>query len=168
MATTVSTPQSLFSVVAAPNVVQATAERFQRLSADDRLAVLWFAYAKMGKTITPAAPGVARLQLAEGLLDRVKRLSRDEQLQFMRDLVNRADTPLSRAYGVFTANTRLGFWYELANMMAAGLVVPVPTGYVMSPEAERVLGAIEALDMGQQISVLRAAVMDMGYDALSL
>lgn len=93
---------------------------------DDKLGLLWFIYTETGRSITAAAPGTARLQLAEGLLNQVKALSFDDQLQFMRDLVANVDTPLTRAYGVFSPNTKLAFWYQLAELMKQGFVVPVP------------------------------------------
>jgi hypothetical protein len=50
----------------------------------------------MGRSITPAATGAARLQLAEGLLNSVKQMSRGEQLQAMRDLASKKDTAIKR------------------------------------------------------------------------
>ncbi|NET71818.1 MAG: orange carotenoid protein, partial [Sphaerospermopsis sp. SIO1G2] len=62
------------------DVVNSTITVFKALSIDDQLAVLWYAYTEMGKSITPAATGSARLQLAEGLLNKIKEMSHPEQL----------------------------------------------------------------------------------------
>ena len=48
------------------DAVPATVSLVKRLSADDQLALLWYAYTEMGRSLTPAAPGAARLQLADG------------------------------------------------------------------------------------------------------
>jgi Orange carotenoid protein, N-terminal len=147
--------------------VPSTTAAFQGLSVDEKLGLLWFAYTQMGRSITPAAPGAARLQFAEGLLNQIKQMSHDEQLEVMRDLVKKISTPITRSYGVLSINTKLAFWYQLAEFMNEGTVVPVPDYYKMSSEANRVLAAIENLDFSQQITVLRNAVADMGVDPLA-
>ena len=145
--------------------VSAVLTLFSRLSTDERLAVLWFVYEEIGRgAVTPAATGAARLQFAEGLLDQVKALSSNEQLTFMRDLVNQTRTPMTRAYGVLTNNTKLAFWYQLAELMKAGEVIDVPSTYKLSSAASRVYSRIIALEFGQQITILRQAVVNMGYD----
>jgi len=149
------------------DTVSATTELFKRLSVDDKLAVLWYAYTEIGRSITPAAPGAARLQFAEGLLEQFKAMSYDEQLTAMRDLVNQISTPVTRAYGVLSVNTKLAFWYQLAAFMAQGIVVPMPSGYELSIAGQQMLEALKALDMGQQITVLRNAVVNMGVDPLA-
>ena len=146
------------------NAVPATTTLFRTLGVDDQLAVLWFIYTEMGKSITPAAPGAARLQFAEGLLEQVKQLSHADQLQFMRDLVNKTSTPLTRAYGVLGTNTKLAFWFVLAELMRSGEVVPMPNGYQLARDGRKVLDAVRQLDMSQQITVLRNAVVNMGVD----
>ncbi|MDJ0730998.1 MAG: orange carotenoid protein N-terminal domain-containing protein [Crocosphaera sp.] len=147
--------------------VNSVTEQFQSLTTDDKLGLLWVAYTEIGRSITPAAPGAARLQFAEGLINQIKNMSQDEQLQAMRDLVNKTSTPITRAYGVFTNNTKLAFWYQLAELMEAGVVIPVPSYYQLSQRANNTLAAIQSLDFNQQITVLRNAVCDMGIDPLA-
>lgn len=168
MALTIETAQNIFSNTQVPSPIPATLALFDQLNVDDQLAYLWFAYTEMGRTITPAAPGAARLQLAESLLNQIKQMSAEEQTQVMRDLANRADTPISRSYGFFSVNTKLAFWYELGELMKQGIVAPIPTGYQMSPGVQVVLEATKQLDPGQQITVLRNTVVDMGFDTSAL
>lgn len=168
MASTIESAQNIFSGSQIPSPIPATIALFDQLSVDDKLAYLWYAYTEMGRTITPAAPGAARLQLAESLLTEIKHMSNEEQTQVMRDLASRADTPISRSYGFFSVNTKLAFWYELGELMKKGIVAPIPTGYQMSPGVEVVLEATKKLDPGQQITVLRNAVVDMGFDTSNL
>jgi len=68
------------------------------------------------------------------------------------------------SYGYFSVNTKLAFWYELAELMKQGTVAPVPTGYEMSRGVAAVLEAIKKIDPGQQITVLRNTVLDMGFE----
>ncbi|HIK17242.1 MAG TPA: Orange carotenoid protein [Leptolyngbyaceae cyanobacterium M33_DOE_097] len=150
------------------NAVAIVTAQISQLTVDDQLALLWYAYTEAGRSVTPAALGSARLQLAEGLLNRVKQLSYADQLQFMRDLVNRANNELTRAYGVLSTNTKLALWYQLAEWMTQGIVVPMPSDYISAPEAVQAFENLKKLDMGQQITILRNLVVDMGVDPLAL
>ncbi len=152
--------------IQAIDVTSVTAQ-FQSLSTDDKLGLLWVAYTEIGRSITPAAPGAARLQFAEGIINEIKNMSPDEQLQLMRDLTNKISTPITRAYGVLTNNTKLAFWYQLAELMEAGIVIPVTPYYQLSQQANATLVALQSLDFNQQITVLRNAVCDMGVDPLA-
>lgn len=163
MALTIASAQTIFSSTQVPSPIPATIALFDQLSVDDQLALLWYAYTEMGKTVTPAAPGAARLQFAEGILKQIKQMPQEEQMQVMRDLASCADTPISRTYGYFSVNTKLAFWYELGELMKKGVVTPVPSGYQMSRGVEAVLETIKKLDPGQQITVLRNTVVDMGF-----
>ena len=145
-------------------IVPETIARFNQLKPEDRLALIWFAFTEMGKTITIAAPGAASMIFAQGTLDRIQQMSPKEQTQVMFDLANRTDTPICRTYGSFTMNLKLGFWNQLGEWMAEGLVAPIPPDYQLSPGATAVLQAIENADSAQQITILRNTVVDMGYD----
>ena len=140
---------------------------FKRLSTDNQLGLLWTLYENMGHSITPAATGAARLQFAEGLLQQVQAMPHQDQLQFMRDLVNQRSTPETRAYGVLTNNTKLAFWYQLAVLMDEGKVIPVPPSYEMSEDAIELFGQISTLEFGQQLTVMRQVVVGMGVDPLA-
>ena len=164
MATTTDLRNTFFNNSTQTTAVESAIAAFQRLSVDDRLGLLWVVYENMGGSITPAAPGAARLQLVEGLLQQFRTMSYDDQLQAMRDLVNQINTPVTRAYGVFTNNNKLAFWYQLAEMMRTGEVVPMPKGYKLSTTAANVFSQIRTLEFGQQLTVLRQSVAQMGYD----
>ncbi|MCJ2541518.1 orange carotenoid-binding protein [Thermostichus vulcanus] len=164
----VETARTIFPETLAADVVPATIARFNQLSAEDQLALIWFAYLEMGKTITIAAPGAASMVLAERTLEEFRKMSFREQTQAMCDLANRADTPICRTYAVWSPNVKLGFWYQLGKWMEEGIVAPIPEGYRLSANASAVLQAIQAADSGQQITILRNAVVDMGYDPAKL
>ena len=139
-------------------VVQA----FDALSTDEKLALLYYVYEKMGDSITPAAPTAANPELAPRLLGEFYDLSNDDQLAVMRSIVNREDTELSRAYGALTENNQLVVWYAWAKAMGDN-VVDLPEGYKPTQAINDVLPKIEGLDFEGQISLLREIAGNMGY-----
>ncbi|MGC1307920.1 MAG: orange carotenoid-binding protein [Phormidesmis sp.] len=161
---TIDAARNIFPSTLAADAIPATTARFTQLSAEDQLALIWFAYLEMGQSITIAAPGAANMQFAELTLEDIKKMTPIEQSQTMCDLANRADTEVSRTYATWTPNIKLGFWYKLGELMEQGFVAPIPEGYKLSANASAVLQAIRNLESGQQITVLRNAVVDMGFD----
>lgn len=168
MSYTVASARNIFPSTVSADAVPATIARFSQLSAEDQLALIWFAYLEMGQSITIAAPGAANMQFAEITMDKIKNMTPLEQSQTMCDLANRADTEVSRTYATWTPNIKLGFWYRLGEWMEQGYVAPIPEGYKLSANAAAVLQAIRGLESGQQITVLRNAVVDMGCDSSKL
>ena len=154
----------IFPETLSADVVPAITARFRLLSAEDQLALIWYAYLEMGSSITIAAPGAARMQFAEPVLNQIKAMDFSAQSQVMCDLANRSDTPIGRTYANWSVNIKLGFWYQLGEWMADGLVAPIPEGYQLSANAASVLAAVKGIEQGQQITVLRNFVVDMGFD----
>lgn len=165
MTYTVDSARSIFPNTLSADVVPATTVRFKQLSPEDQLAWIWFTYLEMGKTVTIAAPGAASMQLAELTLNEIKQMNFQQQAQAMCDLANHADTPICRTYAIWTQNIKLGFWYQLGQWMELGIVAPIPAGYKLSANASAVLETLKGLEPGQQITILRNSVIDMGYDA---
>jgi hypothetical protein len=164
MALTIEQASRIFPDTRSADVVPALTARFNLLSAEDQLALIWYAYLEMGKTITIAAPGAARMQFAEPTLNQIRQMGFQEQSQVMCDLANRTDNPISRTYAIWSPNIKLGFWYRLGEWMEEGIVAPIPEGYRLSANASAVLEGIKRIDPGQQITVLRNLVVDMGFD----
>ena len=162
---TIDSARNIFSNTLSADAVPALTARFNQLSAEDQLAWIWFAYLEMGKTVTVAAPGAANMQFAEPTLNEIKAMGFQEQSQVMCDLANHANTPICRTYATWTPNIKLGFWYRLGEWMEQGIVAPIPEGYKLSANADAVLQSLKGLDSGQQITVLRNTVVDMGYDS---
>lgn len=162
---TIDSARNIFSTnTLTADAVPALTARFNQLSAEDQLAWIWFAYLEMGKSVTVAAPGAANMQFAELTLNSIKTMSFQEQSQVMCDLANHADTPICRTYAIWTPNIKLGFWYKLGEWMEEGIVAPIPQGYKLSANANAVLTTLQGLDSGQQITVLRNTVVEMGFD----
>ncbi|MBE9165000.1 MULTISPECIES: orange carotenoid protein N-terminal domain-containing protein [Microcoleaceae] len=139
----------------------------QSLNVDDQLGLLWFVYTEMGKSITPAAPGAAGSEIAEGLFEQVKALPKEEQLQVMRDIASKTNTEISRMYGSLSPETKLAFWYFLAVGMDEGTIIPVPSDYKLPEAGNALLAKIKGMDFQQQIDFLRGTVLEMGAEAAS-
>jgi hypothetical protein len=139
---------------------------FQSLDVDDQLALFYFVYKEMGKSVTPAAPGASTVsdEIAEGLFNQVKDLSHEQQLQVQRDLINKADTEYTRMYGSLGETTKLLFWYRLAQGMDDSTIIPLPSDYKLSSQAEEVLNQIKGMEFEQQITVFRDYVAPMGAE----
>src|ERR671932_2833060 len=130
-------------------------QAFKGLNVDDQLGLLWFVYTKLGSSITPAAPGAAGSEIAQGLFNQVKELPHEQQLQVMRDIASNANTLISREYGSLSPETKLAFLYFLAQGMENGTIIPMPPDYELRQEGKDLLAQIESMDFQQQIDFLR-------------
>ena len=137
---------------------------FSGLGTDEKLAFLWFVYTKMGGSITPAAPAAAGPDIAEGLYNQVKDLSHEDQLQLQRDLFEGKSSTITREYGSLSENTKLLFWYRLAQGMEDGTIIPMPDDYEMASEGKQLLGSLENMEFDQQITFLREVVGAIGSE----
>jgi hypothetical protein len=142
---------------------------FTALSTDQQLALLWFIYKEVGKSITPAAPGASTASpvIAEGLFKQVLEMTHEEQLQVQRDLVENKNSLISREYGALSDTTKLLFWYLLAQGMDNLEIIPMPDAYTLEPQASECLNQLQQLDHSEQITVLRDLVAEMGVDPSS-
>jgi Orange carotenoid protein, N-terminal/Nuclear transport factor 2 (NTF2) domain len=164
MSFTIESARNIFPETLAADVVPATIVRFNQLGVEDKLALIWFTYLEMGKTLSIATPDPVNMQFASSTLSQIKLMSFSEQSQLMHDLASRTDRPICRIYATWSVNIKLGFWYQLGKWMEEGIVTPIPQGYQLSANALAVLQAIRIVDPGQQITILRNSVVDMGFD----
>lgn len=137
-------------------------QAFDALGTDEKLAWFYYVYTKMGDSITPAAPSAAEPETAPTLLGDFYNLSDDEQLAIMREIVEKKDSTLSRAYGGLTEKNQLLVWYAWAVGMG-DTVVGMPEGYQAPKAVNDALSEIEGMDFEEQISMFRAIVGNMGY-----
>lgn len=149
-----------------PDISQ-TVQSLQSLDVDDQLGLFYVIYKEMGNSITPAAPGASTVgtDIAEGLFNQVKEKSHEEQLQLQRDLINKADNEYTRMYGSMSETTKLLFWYRLAQGMDSGTIIPMPSDYKVSGQAEEVFNKIKGMEFQQQITLFRDYVGPMGAEA---
>ncbi|AKG23031.1 orange carotenoid protein N-terminal domain-containing protein [Calothrix sp. 336/3] len=168
MSISIESARNIFPETLAADVIPATIARFKQLIVEDRLALIWFAYLEMGKNLSIATPDAVNMQFVSSTLSQIERMSFSEQEQLMRDLASGTDRPICRIYATWSVNIKLGFWFQLGKWMEAGIVTPIPQGYQLSANALAVLQAIRDVDPGQQITILRNTVVDMGFDASQL
>ncbi len=152
----------------AVNSTDAAIQIFRNLGVDEQLAWLWYVYKQMGNSVTPAAPGAAASDIAEGLFEQVKQLPQAEQLEVMRAIARGdQESRISREYDSLSANTKLAFWYALAIGMDNGSIIPMPDKYDLTEQGRDLLAATETMDLESQITLLRNAVVQMGAEPKS-
>jgi hypothetical protein len=145
-----------------PEQTQKVLQAFEQLGVDEKLALLYYVYEKMGDSITPAAPEATDPELAPRLLGEFFEMSDQQQLAVMREVAACQDTELSRAYGALKDNNQLMVWYAWARAMG-DTVVDMPQDYNAAQPIKDVLGHLEELDFQEQISMLREVASGMGY-----
>lgn len=141
-------------------------QAFQSLGVDEQLALFWFIYKEMGGSITPAAPGASTVstEVADGLFNQIKEKSHEEQLQFQRDLINKADNQYTRMYGSMSETTKLLFWYRLAQGMDNATIIPMPPSYQLPSQCQDLFNKIKGLEFEQQITLFRDYVAPFGAE----
>ncbi|MDJ0704196.1 MAG: orange carotenoid protein N-terminal domain-containing protein [Leptolyngbyaceae cyanobacterium MO_188.B28] len=142
------------------NLEQAV-NQFGKVSVDDRLALLWFSYEKVGKAIRSAAPVAIFSQITQRLFTQVKHIRREEQLNAIRDLASGADTRVGQEYTSLNVNMKLAFWYKLAQGVQNGSIQRLPQTHELSQEAKPVLNALESMGFNEQVSFLQKAIFLM-------
>ena len=141
---------------------QKVVQAFNNLDTDAKLAWFYLVYKKMGDSITPAAPAATEPELAPLLMGDYYKLSDQEQLAIMRQIVNRENTEYSRAYGAIKENNQLMVWYAWAQAMG-DTVVGMPQDYQATEAINNLISQIEGLDFDDQISIFRTIANDMGH-----
>jgi hypothetical protein len=134
-------------------------QTFKSLSVDDKLAVLWYLYIKIGDSTKLEDPNDTAPDSSQGLFNKLKQKSHEEQLKVMRDLLTGADTDVTREYNSLTNNTKLALWYQLAQGMQNSEVIQVPSSYQLSPEAKKLLSLVEPIGFEQQYVFLRDSLL---------
>ena len=81
-----------------------------------------------------------------------------------RKIIESQDNLISREYGSLSQNSKLDFWYRLAQGMEAKTIVPMPDNYQPSGGVTELLSQIEAMEFDQQITFLRDAVVGAGAE----
>jgi len=88
----------------------------------------------------------------------------EQQLQLQRDLINKADSEYTRMYAM-SETTKLLFWYRLAQGMDSATIIPMPSDYKVSSQAEELLNQVKGLEFEQQITLFRDYVAPMWCQA---
>ena len=130
------------------------------LGVDEQLAVLWYVYRDVVKdNVTPEAERPdENLEKSSELIQKVKQMSPEEQLQIQKDLIIGKKTEEFQTYVEYSSNQKLFFWYQIAAEMEQGNVVQVPDDYQLSPDAQQLLDSVKGLEFSQQLVFIKDAV----------
>ena len=143
---------------------QTTAEQkvyhLHSLEIDEQLAILWYVYRDIVKdniTPEPERPD-ENLDKSEGLIEKVKQMSPEDQLQVQRDLIIGKDTEQFQTYKDYSSNQKLFFWYRLTEEMERGNAVRVPDDFQLSPDAQQLLDSVKEIGFSNQLVFIKDAV----------
>ena len=142
------------------SVAEEKISQLSSLKDDDKLAVLWYLYKDIIKdkvTPEPEREG-EELGKTNSLIENIKGMSKDDQLQVQKDILTGSDREEFNTYKSYTSNQRLFFWYQLAAEMEKGSVVEFPNDYQLSSEGKDLLKSLETIGFNQQLTFIRDAV----------
>ncbi len=135
--------------------------KFNKFDADTQLALLWYGYLDLKDDLQPN-PNNDVEAIGNAVFDQIKMLSKDEQLQAQRDVVNSAGTQLCKEYGALSTSGMLEFWLLLAQGMEEGTIIDVPDDYELPEETNDFVESIKALDFEERVNFTRNAIAQMG------
>ncbi len=136
-------------------------EEFQHFDVDTQLGILWYGYLDIKDKLSPNnQPSVEKT--GEALFHQIQALPQQEQLQAQRDIVECADTAISRAYSALSSSGKLEVWLLLAQGMEKGTIIQVPDDYELPAETKSFTEKITSLDFEDRINFMRSAVIEMG------
>ncbi|HYX15973.1 MAG TPA: orange carotenoid protein N-terminal domain-containing protein [Nostoc sp.] len=132
-------------------------ETFQDFDVDTQLALLWFGYLDLKEQLNPAPPESVEA-IAKAVFDQIQDLSKEEQLQAQRDIINGA----SQSYNSLSPNAKLDVWLLLAQGMDNGSVIQVPSDYELPAETDDFVVLIKNLEFEQRVNFMLSVVQGMG------
>ncbi|WGV23644.1 orange carotenoid protein N-terminal domain-containing protein [Halotia branconii] len=143
--------------------LEQVAERFQKFSVDNQLALLWYIYEDFGGAISKKdSTDVAGHDALDSLVPEVQQMTPDEQLQIMRDLLAGANTPINQTYSDMDTPNKLAFWYRLAQGMDQKAVIQVPSDYSLPSEGQEFLKSLNGMDFDRKVIFIRNVVSQLG------
>jgi len=134
---------------------------FNTFDADTKLALLWYGYLDIKENLQPNPNNDVEV-MGNAVYDQIKVLSKDEQLQVQRDVVNSAGTQICKEYGALSTSGMLEFWLLLARGMEEGAIVNVPKDYELPEETSEFVEMIKNLDFEERVNFTRNAIAEMG------
>lgn len=136
-------------------------ETFKRFDVDTQLALLWFGYLDIKEQLNPGNAASAQ-DTAGAVYDRIKALSKEEQLQVQRDIASGADSEFSHTYSSLSSSGKLDVWLRLAQGMEEGSIIGMPSDYQLPSETDEFVNQIKQLEFEQRINFMRSLVVEMG------
>ncbi|MEH2371792.1 orange carotenoid protein N-terminal domain-containing protein [Nostoc sp.] len=131
-------------------------ESFQRFDVDTQLALLWFGYLDLKDQLKPTPPESVEA-IAKAVFDKLLQLSKEEQLQAQRDIINGGN----QTYNSLSPNAKLEVWLLLAQGMDNGTVIQVPSDYELPAGTDEFVASIKNLEFEQRVNFMLSAVQAM-------
>lgn len=128
-------------------------ETFQRYDVDTQLALLWFGYLDLKEQLKPAPPQSVEV-IATAVFDQIQDLSKEEQLQAQRDILNGAN----QSYNSLSPNAKLDVWLLLAQGMDNGSIIQVPSDYQLPSETDEFVALVKKLEFEQRVNFMLSVV----------
>lgn len=136
-------------------------EQFRRFDVDTQLALLWYGYLDIKDNLNPTnQPSVEVTGTA--VFDQIKALPQKQQLQAQRDILNCANTDITRAYSALSSSGKLEVWLKLAQGIEQGTIIPVPSDYELPSETQDFVNTIKQWDFEQRVDFMRSVVFEAG------
>jgi hypothetical protein len=154
---------------------------FQKLDIDDRLAVLASVYKQIANSIPTDAANALPTEQAAGLVTQIQKLSSEEQLNALRDILpaektdqnevmldphpSKAMVELAQGgtaiptgdYGKMNAEAKIAFWYLLAQRLGTS-IIGIPTDYRPTEQAVTVLNMLQSMNTDELVAFLQKAL----------
>lgn len=129
------------------------------LEVDEQLAILWYAYQEIKENLTPEPEREGEnLGNTDSLINNIKQMSEEEQLQIQRDFIAGSDRQEFQTYKSYSSNQKLYFWYQLAAAMEQNSVVQFPNDYSLSAGGKKLVDTLKNEEFSQQLVFIRDAV----------
>lgn len=142
-----------------PTAQEEYKQQFDALSADEKLATLWYVYDGLGEERLENPDDNKESDSSSDLYNQIKGKSEEEQLQFMRDVLSGESNDLTSAYNNLSNTTKIALWYRLGQGMAEGSVIQVPSDYDLSDKAKQLVQEINDIDFEQSYIFVRDAIV---------
>lgn len=136
-------------------------EKFNTFDADTKLALLWYGYLDLKEDLQPNPSNDVEV-ISNAIYDQIKMLSKDEQLEAQRSIVNSAGCQFCEQYGALSTSGMLEFWLLLAQGMEEGTIINVPDDYELPEETNEFVGMVKELDFEERVNFTRNAIAQMG------
>ncbi|MBE9106430.1 Orange carotenoid protein [Nostoc cf. edaphicum LEGE 07299] len=136
-------------------------ETFQGFDVDTQLALLWFGYLDLKEQLNPAPPSSVEAP-AKAVFDQIQNLSKEEQLQAQRDIIDGANNNITQGYTALSPNAKLDVWLLLAQGMDNGSVIQVPSDYQLPGETDEFVAMIKKLEFEQRVNFMLSVVQAFG------
>ncbi|MGB3790915.1 MAG: orange carotenoid protein N-terminal domain-containing protein [Phormidesmis sp.] len=134
-------------------------QQFDALSADEKLAALWYVYEGIGEERLENPDDNKESDSSSDLYNKIKGKSQEDQLRFMRDVLSGKSNDLTNAYGSLSNTTKIALWYRLGQGMADGSVIQVPSDYDLSDKAKQLVHDVNEISFEQSYIFVRDAIV---------